>query len=76
MYKVFEEIWERQFEVEEDPELAELHMKATRHFEQAAVYDQEGTNYQRSIELASVKRALETFDEIKGKDKGSMEPFY
>lgn len=67
---------EKQFEIGKDPELAELHMKASRHFEQAAVYREEGTNKQQDYELASSIRALKAFDEILEKDKGSIEPFY
>lgn len=51
-------------------------MKATRHFEQAAVYREEGTNKQQDYELESSLRALEAFDEISEKNKGSIEPFY
>jgi hypothetical protein len=67
---------EKQFDIGEDPELAELHMKASRHFEQAAAYREEGTNRQQDYELAASVRALKAFDEILEKDKGSMEPFY
>ncbi|MFT4892470.1 MAG: hypothetical protein ACI8Z7_000245 [Candidatus Nanohaloarchaea archaeon] len=51
-------------------------MKASRHFEQAAVYREEGTNRQQDYELASSLRALEAFDEVVEKDKGSTEPYY
>ncbi|PSH01516.1 MAG: hypothetical protein BRC27_01975, partial [Nanohaloarchaea archaeon SW_10_44_10] len=58
-------------------ELAQLHIKATRHLEQAAVYEEkEGHNYQRDYELASASKELKRFEDIAVSDKGSMEPFY
>jgi hypothetical protein len=59
----FNSLSQKQFDIESDPELAALHMKASRHFGAATkYYNDEGFNANAQYELEAAEKALENFN--------------
>lgn len=68
---VFDRLSQKQFEIEEDPELAALHSEASRHFYAALEYQRKDfLEFNTDYELEQVKNTLERFDGVKDRDKG------
>jgi len=68
---VFDRLSQKQFEIDEDPELAALHSEASRHFYAALEYQRKDClEFNTDYELEQVKNTLERFDGVKDRDKG------
>lgn len=68
---VFDTLSQKQFEIEDDPELEALYSEASRHFYAALDYQRKDClDFNTNYELDQVRTALECFDEVKGHDKG------
>jgi len=68
---VFNALSQKQFEIDEDPELAALHTEASRHFYAAVDYQRKDClEFNTDYELDRVREALDAFEQVKGYDKG------
>lgn len=68
---VFDRLSQKQFEIEDDPELAALHSEASRHFYAALEYQRKDClELNKDYELEQVRSALERFEDVKDRDKG------
>lgn len=68
---VFDRLSQKQFEIEDDPELAALHSEASRHFYAALEYQRKDClELNKDYELERVRTALERFEDVKDCDKG------
>lgn len=68
---VFDILSQKQFEIEDDPELASLHSEASPHFYAALDYQRKDClEFNTDYELDQVREALEVFEQVKGYDKG------
>jgi hypothetical protein len=72
IYEIFRSLSEKQFEITEDPELLQLHMKAARHFSAATVYNENDMDNGLEYELNAVDETLEIFDYVAGTDKPDL----
>lgn len=68
---VFDVLSQKQFEIEDDPELAALHTEASRHFYAALEYQRKDClEVNTDYELDQVREILDTFEQVKDYDKG------
>lgn len=68
---VYDRLTVKQFEIDNDPELAALHTEASRHFYAALDYQRKDClEFNTDYELDQVRETLERFEQVKGYDKG------
>lgn len=72
IYELFQDLAEKQFDIAEDPELLQLHMKASRHFGVATVYNENDMYEDFEYELNAVDETLDVFDHVSRKDKPEL----
>ncbi len=68
---VFDRLTQKQFETDDDPELAALYSEASRHFHAALEYQRKDClEFNKDYELDQVRNILERFEQVKEHDKG------